>query len=357
MRTLLLPPLCSLLLLASATAQTKVGQTGLEYNDSIRSVNCAGTTAFVSRHEDGVQYKVDLSNPTFPWAFRSWNPTWGDQWAEAVLHQGRLISGHRGGGLNLWQVSGAPRELHTLPTNDHHDGLAVFDDGTNRLLFFSESDIGGFFSSGGLRIFDIGQDQLNQIGTSIVGSNQRDGRFLVVTDDLYVYQLDGGNASSRPLTLNVYDASVPTSPVHLLQYSGLGTVDGNFNSHPDAVLSPDQQFLYIAAGFDGLKIVDISNRVSPQLVTTIGVGYNVHELDMALGTAWMVASIRDPFGTGDQMIVLDCSNPVAPKAASSFFGDPGFIVKDLEVVMLPQGVHLLVGGQDAQLWSTLQVWR
>lgn len=354
------PPLILALALLAPTlqAQTLTSDITFTNNGSVRSVNAHNGTAFASLWDGAVQNAVDITVPSSPTLTATWSDTTlSDQWAEAVLHKGRLIHGHRHGDLSMWDLRGtSPAKLATADTIYHYDGLMVLDNGARQMLFAGEHPAAG--RSGGLRIYGIAHDRFIPLGHSL-SKHDRDGRFLVVTNDLFVYQIDGGagSGSSNTLTLNLYDASTPHSPIFVQQFDGLGTTVGSYPGNTDLALSPDQQFLYVATGANGLKIVDISNRTSPVLVASLGTGFDVRELDMALGTHFLLVSLRDPFGTGDKIVAFDCHNPVAPRQITAPFGTPGFVINDIRVVRHPnQKPMLLVGGKNSAIQSVMEIW-
>ncbi|MBC8328152.1 MAG: hypothetical protein H8E31_05325, partial [Planctomycetes bacterium] len=144
----------ALLLSSSATAQLfKVGEIVLAPNESARGVSFEYPFAYVSVYGSGVQYKVDLTTPTAPILLSSYNPAFGDQHGENVAAFDRVVTGHRLGGLNLWNVLGAPFQLDSVSTNDHFDGLAFHPVGGQELLLYSEHNSGG--NPGGLPAYDI----------------------------------------------------------------------------------------------------------------------------------------------------------------------------------------------------------
>ena len=162
------------LLSAQAPAQiSKVGEVVLAQNESARGVSFEWPYAYVSLFNDGVQWVVDLTNPFSPTPVTSFNPAFGDQWNENFVQKGRLVCGHRFGGLNLWDVTGVPFQLDTANTNYHFDGLDILTAASQTLLFYSEDNASN--GPGGLRVYDITNNLLTNIGNSVVGNNQRDG--------------------------------------------------------------------------------------------------------------------------------------------------------------------------------------
>jgi len=286
------------LLAPQASAQlTKVSEVILASNEDAVGVSFEWPNAFVSLKTDGTQWVIDLTNAFAPVTVSSFNPAFGDQWAENFVHKGSLVCGHRFGGLNLWDVSGVPTQLDTTSTTYHFDGLDTLEDIPGRtLLFYSEHNASS--SPGGIRIYDIAGGNFVYMGDNLVGGNQRDGRFLMSTNDSWVYQFDGGAGSTRPLNLNVYNVVNPNVPIFAGMFN-LGNVPGNYSANTDLEIDPTERILYAACGFDGLRMIDISVRPSPVVVNTLSAtNYYVKELDYLDGTIYMVVSVRMPGGSG-----------------------------------------------------------
>lgn len=352
----LLLPLSLATTLAAAPAQlNKVGEIVLAPNQRASGVTAFGQVAYVSLHDDGVTHTIDLTFPNAPTSITSFNPAFGDQFHENVVINGRLFCGHRFGGLNMWDVSNPnlPAQLDTTGTNYHHDGLEVRNLGVGQILFYSEHNAGA--QPGGLHVYDVTGGSLNLLGTSLVGNNLRDGRFLKVTSDQWVYQFDGGAGSTRPLMLNVYDCQTINTPTMVLQFN-LGNALGNYTGGTDLELHPSERVLYAACQFDGLRVVDIGVRNAPVVVNTLGAnGFQVKELDYALGTVFMVGSVVFPNGQ-HRFRILDCTVPTNPVLFGNWMGDPNYSINDLFVHWLPGGPAVLVAGRNAAGEATMQVW-
>lgn len=333
---------------------TKVGEIVLASNEKATGVSVEGVTAVASLFTDGEQRIVDLTNPANPTLTTGFNPVFGDQWNENITRSGTFVNGLRFGGLNLWDVSfSIPVLLDWDNTNYHHDGLDILDNAAQRLLFYSEHN--AFGNPGGLLVYDITAATLNQIGSSLVGNNQRDGRFLVVTRDQYVYQLDGGAGSTRPLNLNVYDVTNPNAPVHDQMFN-MGNIVGNYSGGTDLLLHPTQQVLYAASGFDGLRILDISVPCTPVVANTVsGPSAYLKELDWLDGSVLMAVSARLAGGQW-RFRIFDASAPLNPVPVGLWNGDVGYEIRDLEITNLVSGPAVVVVGQNAVGEATLQVW-
>lgn len=355
MRTTLLAPCWMLVLAAGAAGQVKVGEIVLATDESARGVSFEWPYAYVATFNDGWQHQVDLTDPANPLLVTKFNPSGGDVWNENLVFQGRLFAGFRFGGLAMWDVGGTPAELDTAHTIYHFAGLDVLPVPGRLFLLYSEHN--AFTKRGGLRVFEFSSGTLVKVGESVDDFGKRDGRFLVATSDRWVYQLDAGAYSSpaRPLNLNVYDLTSPANPV-FCQMFDMGNTVGSHGGLEDLALHPGEDHLYAACGWDGLRILDISNRCAPVVVDTLWRdGFAARELSMLPGSVYLVASAVLP--SGDQAFrVLDCAVPTDPVPVTGWLGDPGFTIYDLRAVSLPQGPAALVAGQDAGGDAVLQVW-
>jgi hypothetical protein len=343
------------LLGTSASAQlVKVGEITLAASDSARGVSFEYPFAYVSLYGNGMQYKVDVTNPAAPFLLATFNPAFGNQRGENVAAFNRVVSAHELGGLNLWDVTGAPFQLASAGTNDHWDGLEFQPVGPQQLVLYSEHNAGG--NPGGLRVYDISANTLNNIGNSLAGGNARDGRFLTMTQDRWVYQLDGGFGSPRPLMLNVYDLTVPSAPVFVTQFN-MGNTVGAYAGLTDLLLDPTQNYLYAACGLDGLRVVDITVRSAPVVVNTLSApNAVVKELTTLRGTTFVGVSVRFPNGQW-RFRPLNCVNPVFPVQTGTWMGDPNYVIHDISAQGHATGPIVLVAGQNAAGAATLQVWQ
>jgi len=344
-----------LILSAPATAQLSlVGEAILDPADSARGISVELSYAYVGLFTDGIQKKVDLAIPSLPTTVATFNPAFGDEWAENFVHNGKLICGHSFGGLNLWDVTGAPTVLDTATTTYHYDGLDVLNPPGQEFLIYSEHNASS--APAGIRVYDILGGSLTYVSDDLLGGNLRDGRFLVVTRDSWVYQLDGGAGSTRPLTLNIYDLTIPVLPVSYPQFD-MGNAVGSYEGHTDLELDPFvQQMLYAACGDDGLRMIDVSVRSAPVVVNTLGApGYYVKELSFLENSIFLVVSVRLPSGQW-RFRVLDCSIPPSPVPVGSWLGSPNYEIHDLQAEWLPTGPAVLVAGENSLGQATLQVW-
>ncbi len=332
---------------------TKVGEEVLAANESARGVDFEWPYAYVSLFTDGIQRKVDVTLPNWPTTVTSFNPDYGDQWGENIVYNGMLVCGHRYGGLNLWDVS-VPVELDDTLTNYHYDGLDVLEAPGMALLLYSEHNAGN--QPAGIRVYEISGGLLNYMADDLVGNNQRDGRFLTSTSDGWVYQLDFGAGSTRPLNLNVYDLNTnPPNPIFVQMYN-MGNTAGNASPLTDLEIDPTERILYAACGFDGLRMLDIGVRNSPTVVNTYSAnGFYVRELSFLPGTVYMVVSVRFPNGQW-RCRVLNCIVPGSPVAVQNWFGDQDYTIHDIRFVNLPLGPAILVAGQNVNNEATIQVW-
>jgi len=133
MRTLTMPTLPISFLVASlcaaASAQIATLTLPAGIGDDPRSVLLVGNSHLaISNQVDGWQHMVDVSNPLLPTLTTSYNAPFGDQWFEAEFTPdfgGRLFTAHRGGGINMIDVSvpSAPFAVSSVSTVYHFRGL------------------------------------------------------------------------------------------------------------------------------------------------------------------------------------------------------------------------------------------
>lgn len=343
-----------LILSAPAMAQLSlVGEVVLDPSDSARGISVDLPYAYVGLNTDGIQKKVDLTIPALPTTVATFNPAFGDEWAENFVHNGKLICGHSGGGLNLWDITGAPAVLDTTTTTYHYDGLGVLNPPGQEFLVYSEHNFSG--APAGIRVYDILGGSLAFASDDLLGGNLRDGRFLVVTRDSWVYQLDGGAGSTRPLTLNIYDLTNPYAPVSYPQFD-MGNAVGSYGGHTDLELDPFvHQMLYAACGYDGLRMIDVTVRSAPVVVNTMAApGFYVSELSFLQNSPFLVASVRFPSGQW-RFRVLNCSTPPSPVPVGTWLGQPNYRIHDLRAEWIA-GPAVLVAGRNSLGQATLQVW-
>ncbi len=355
MRHLFLVLIGTALLAPYSPAQnpTKVGEIILATNESARGVSFEWPHAYVGQFTDGIQYKVDISNVNNPLLVTTFNPSWGDEWNENFLYQGLLFTGHRFGGLNMWDVSGAPAQLDSVSTNYHFAGLDVLPFPGNPYLLYGEHNAGT--QPACLIVYEFAGGSLVQVGSSLVGGNQRDGRFVLVTSDQWVYQLDAGAGSSRPLNLNIYDLTAPPTPVFCQMYD-MGNTAGSAGGLEDLEIHPNERILYAACGLDGLRMLDIGVRCAPVVANTISApNLSVRELSWLDGTVYLVGSARLPSGQW-RFRVADCTVDVNPVPVTGWLGDQDYTIHDLKAISHALGPAVLVVGQNAAGEATLQIW-
>ena len=341
---------------APAQGPTLLSEIVLDPSTHSTGVTVSGDVAWCSLYADGVQVAVDVSNPGNPVLLRggSFNPPYGDQWAEHFRSDDWLITGHRGGGVALYDVTtpSSPAILDSVPTNDHYAGLDVLTVGSFVCLFYSERDSSGL--PGGVIAYDIAGAKLVQTGASLASG--RDGCALTVTPQLFVYQIDAAqNDPNRANTLNVYDATIPGLPVFSSQFS-LGNSVAEKGGNVDILSRSSGDYLFVANRGDGLKVVDVQTPASPILVATFDPpGVEVQELTLPRDDFLVVTGVLP--GGFHQMVVLNVANPVSPIPTTGLFGRPGFEIHDIWVAFHP-GPRLYVVGRDTSSGAgLLQIWR
>ena len=227
-----------------------------------RSVSFIGNNhVVVSNQVDGWQHYVNVSNPAAPTLTTSFNPPYGDQWFEAEYtpaHGGRLITGHRGGGLVMVDVSNpaTPTVAASVGTIYHYRGLRYLATPVAEYLFYNETNWG-------LKVFDLtGGNQLVP-GWNNYANATNDGNGLELLGT-YLYQY--GSPANAPTTreLKAFDLVAPATPAQVYFNSSAGVASGN--AHVQVRKSPIGPRMLASRYFDGLDLVDVTNPASP--VTT-----------------------------------------------------------------------------------------
>ncbi len=274
MHTFSLAVSCALAAPAVAQLATVVVST----TDSPRSIVSTGPFVICSLQQSARQVPVDVTNPRVPLVGPTFDPPLGDQFANSAwtpAFGGRLVLGHRGGGMNLIDTSGAPG-LVTLFTGSTttakylHEGLGTFVDGTGRaLVAYSEHNVGN--SGGGLRLFEITSsasagDTLTHIGADILVG--RDGNGLSISGDgRTVWQWGWSGNNPLAVHLAAWDTAGWSAPPVLLNTVPMPVTLSNYDRQLERNATSDN--LIGTLGWDGLVAVDVRTPGNPVIHTIL----------------------------------------------------------------------------------------
>ncbi len=268
---------CLALFVPGLVAQ--IGSVVVSTTDSPRSLVVAGSTVICSMTQSGRQVPVSVANPANPTLGTILDLPLNDQFGNAAYTPafgGRLILGHRFGGVNLIDTS-AGLTLTTLftsqpnlPAKYHHEGLETFTDGANRtFVAYSEHNVGN--GGGGLRLFEITTtslpgDTLAEIGSDIAVG--RDGNGLTMSlDGRFVWQLGWSNNNQTNTHLAVWDTLNYLGPPSLVTTVPFVSTVSNYDRQIERNTSGNN--LVATLGWDGLAAVNVSNPASPIMQTVL----------------------------------------------------------------------------------------
>lgn len=187
-----------------------------------------------------------------------------------------------------------------------------------------------YLASDNLIILDISQpDNIQQIGSYDFQPGKPQPISVEVKGDL-CFILTSGSGTGLAGDINIFDVSTPSSPVLLAQKTVQGFLD-NFTI--------SDNYLFIPAGYNGLRIFDISTPNAPIEVGSWDIGLSVHQVTMDNQYVYLA--------TNSGLRILDISNISNPLAiatygwqklvylSSSLIGEEiyvGFVNEDLHIV-------------------------
>jgi hypothetical protein len=207
----------------------------------------------------GVQFYVDVSNPTAPVVATIVDPPFGDQWFEAEYTPdfgGRLFTGHRFGGLNMLDVSNplAPTVAATDPQAIYHyRGLRYRNFGGQSLLYYGETNWG-------LAVYAVGANSLTRVWTDFANATSDANGMEVVGNHLYLFGCPFVQPGRREL--KTYDLSTPAVPVQVdLNTDWL--VAAPAQGHCQLRATGLGSHLLAARHADGLDLVDLADPAAP----------------------------------------------------------------------------------------------
>ncbi len=256
--------------------------------DTVRSLEIVDHHAYI--YFQGKLIVYDVSKPETPIQISFDNPTGGDY----ITVKGNYIysvNNHISGeSLRIIDVSNPhrPVEVGYYPTSknlmrvavkDNYAYLTTYHDG-----LFLVIDISDVTKPRWVRLFDP----------------EGSGDAMAIKDD-YLYVVD--SSADRKTMMRIFDISSPAQPVEVTSFDGVPSFVENMEIVDD--------YLYLAASGQGLKILDISKPTKPM---------PIGEYDVS-GAAAMVKVKGDHAFIADPLYgieVVDISNPAKPKAVGYY---------------------------------------
>lgn len=265
-------------LLLSATAAAQIGQLTLSASTGSdpRSVCVIGNNhVVVSNRIDGWQHFIDVTNPAAPTLTTTFNPPYGDQWFEAEFTSqwgGRLFTGHRGGGLNMIDVSNpsSPVTAASYGSTYHFRGLRFNANSAGGALYYNETNAG-------LQCFGVTSNTLTPVWNAFATNNDANG-LEIFRDEIYHF----GTPYQNPTTRIVRGYSLfpnPTSPTQ----NYFATIP-NQASSGHCQLRGQGVVPYILASrwTDGLQLLNVSIPTAPVTTPILPANPNL----LCWGTMW-----------------------------------------------------------------------
>lgn len=263
--TLLLACLC-----ATAHAQIATLTLPAGIGDDPRSVQLVGNNHLaISNQVDGWQHMVDVSNPLNPTLTTSYNPPYGDQWFEAEFTPdfgGRLFTAHRGGGINMIDVSvpATPFAVNSVPTVYHFRGLRYLSTPiANPVLYYNATNQG-------LEAYSVlgGGTSLSAVWNNFGPSQDGNGlEFLQLPGTVigHLYQLGAPPANPTTRELRVFDLTNPIAPVQCSLQTLTGQQNGNGHAQLRKSGIPFAPRIVASRWNDGLDLIDATTPCSPTI--------------------------------------------------------------------------------------------
>ncbi len=332
---------------ATAQLSTTVIANGGTPRSIVLAPLTGGLHAIVSMSAASQQIPLDVTVPTAPvvglpafhgqdqYCDATWTPAFG----------GRLVTAHRGGGIQLWDASpgtitGAFPQLGYTPTNYSHEGLDTFMHPLGTFVLYSEQHTSST-TFGGLKTYLLNNNTLTPVGQLLFQGGA--GRDMAIDRfGRIVWQWGDQNSNQFNGVLRVYNANLlggnPTlanTVAYPLTY-GYPDTDLEINDTGNNLVS--------AMGWDGLTAVDVTSPVNPVINTMYGAQQMIFfdGVTFIPGTdfALMWGFVRIGTFEIDFLWWLNCSVPglATPIGGPSF---PGFRVDDVKI----QAPHIYCVGR------------
>ena len=265
-----------------------LGSLNLTHGFFIRSFP-QGNYLYLATGESARGFKVaDISNPANPRIIAERSP--GGMWSDDVFIEGNyayLTTRVGSAGLVIYNISNPnnPTQVGKWSTSQEIHSIAV----SGNYAYVGISAAG----SNNFRVIDV-SNKANpvQVGqATFTGSAARDYRNganeRIVVSGNYVYVASGFTG------LDIFDVSNPNQPVKISNFS---IASGEYAN--DVAVSGSKA--YLAAG-KNLKIIDISNPASPQLLGVYSGLYQIRSVAISGNTGFVVGT-KAPGATSDSQI-------------------------------------------------------
>lgn len=322
---------------------TEVGR--LDGGPAYQAIHASGGFVYGLVYSGGWLEIVDVSDPADPFVRSTLDLPWGDGhdlwYGEWEGHQ-YVFTGHRGGGVTMVDVSNpdAPVVVSTVDTLYIHKGLQS----VGHYLYYSEHPAGS--GEGGLRIYDFSGGALTEVGNWLQGPPCAvDGKELAVRSDgrgVYQYnewhpewdEIECGGPNEKLLLYDTTDKSAPSHPSYFPPSTPRGPDPADWT---DMALSPDDHYLYLAHGEDGMLIYDVSISSTLSLAATVGESLYEVAHDPACGALYASSA-----PVSSTLYTIDVREPISPSIGGAM---PGVAARDLWV----DGEYLYATTEEAKL--------
>jgi len=327
---------------------------GTAADSSAVGVEVVGQCAYVSLKTDGKQVVVNVQNPYAPLVLPTINPLYSDQWNDPFYFNGFVFSAHRWGGLNMMDginPSAGLLVVSSQSTNYHFKGLAGLNENGKAYLFYSEALTSG--ADGGLRIYEIDSGALVPTG-SYISPDTTGGALAVTSDGMWAYQSDNGDRQGvfQAMSLNYYDVSDKNNVVfggNLL----LPTLEANRSQSADMVMSPEEDYLFMATSEDGLQVIDILDKANPLHIKTYTQnGFRIDGLVMTDPDTLIVTA----YVKGSSSYILAELNVSLPGINAPILGVTNMPMAVVTDVFAANGL-LYVTGRNGADEPVLEIWQ
>jgi hypothetical protein len=318
--------------------------------------------AIVSFVGGSIQRPINVTNPNAPLLGTLSAAVGQDQFSRAwytPAFGGRLLTGHRGGGIRLWNA-GAPLTgpltvSSTTATRYSHEGLKTFTDTNNRTwLYYGDHYSGG--TDGGLRVFEVGASSLTfkaDVLTPLVDGNAlevgRDGR--------YCWQLGiDANPGAGYMVLRTYDTSGKSAATPMINELARVNLPQVTSTTYDEYLEKDDfsgQTMLATLGDNGIAsfavtaAVPVNSRGGPGQLPTedawrlpaflraLGINLHARGVTFVPGTPYAILFGYIQVGTSATDFLWIINAGTSGPGTWSFIGNPitipGFLISDVKV--------------------------
>ncbi len=183
---------------------------------------------------------------------------------------------------------------------------------SSNYIDLSKDESKAYLSNHGFNIIDISNPTMPSIIGTYNNGHPRIGKFTINDNETIAYTVDSS------VGLQILDISNPTLPVLISTYdpsencmiNGVSASRSNCEGYGIS-LSTDEKILYLACGWNGLKILDVSNLSLPVLIGTLDINERISNV--------ILSSNEDiAFISGNQkFMIVDITNLKSPSLISS----------------------------------------